>query len=218
MRVVLSVNVPGKVIPFDHQNLLAGTVYKWLGHNGDHGKVSLYSFSRLQGGRDTEKNLRFENGASFFFSAHEPDVVKRLISGVRTDKSLFYGLEVTEIQLINDPDLTQQDLYYPCSPILIKRRNGERVNHILYDNPMAGEYLKETLNTKMKEAGLEDDTLEVSFETSYQRAGRKMVNYNGTMNRCSWCPVKIKGQPETKLFAWNVGLGNSTGIGLGAIM
>jgi CRISPR-associated endoribonuclease Cas6 len=69
----------------------------------------------------------------------------------------------------------------------------------------------------MAEVGLEDDTLEISFDKAYHKAGSKMVNYNGTMNKCSWCPVIIKGKPETKLFAWNVGLGNSTGIGLGAI-
>jgi CRISPR/Cas system endoribonuclease Cas6 (RAMP superfamily) len=29
--------------------------------------------------------------------------------------------------------------------------------------------------------------------------------------------VIIEGKPETKLFAWDVGIGNSTGIGFGAI-
>ena len=42
-------------------------------------------------------------------------------------------------------------------------------------------------------------------------------NYNGVENKASWCPVIVEGKPETKAFAWNVGLGNSTGIGLGAI-
>jgi len=218
MRIVLLVSVPEKEIPFDHQHLLSGTVYKWLGKNGEHGKISLYSFSRIQGGRKTKNGLRFDNGASFFFSAHEPDVAKRLVSGVMTDRSMFCGMEVREVQLVDDPDLAQQDLFYPCSPIFIKRRNGEKIDHILYDDPRAGEYLKETLKTKMKESGIEDESLKVSFDLSYRRAGSKMVNYNGTMNKCSWCPVIIKGKPETKLFAWNVGLGNSTGIGLGAIM
>lgn len=218
MRIVLLVSVPEEVIPFDHQHQLAGTIYKWLGNNGDHGKISLYSFSRLQGGRNTKKGLRFENGASFFFSAHEPEVVKRLVSGVMTNRSMFYGMEVKEVQLVSDPDLSQQELFSPCSPIFIKRRNGEKIDHILYDDPKAGEYLKETLTTKMKEAGIEDGTLEVSFDPSFRRAGSKMVTYDGTMNKCSWCRVIIKGRPETKLFAWNVGLGNSTGIGLGAIM
>jgi CRISPR-associated endoribonuclease Cas6 len=44
-----------------------------------------------------------------------------------------------------------------------------------------------------------------------------MIIYKGIANKANWCPVIIKGRPETKLFAWNVGLGNSTGIGFGAI-
>lgn len=218
MRVVLSVSQPIKGIPFDHQHLLTGVVYKWLGKNGDHGKVSLYSFSRLQGGHQGKDGLRFDNGACFFFSAHDAEVVKRLVSGVMADRSMFHGMEVKEVQLTDDPDLAQKEVFFPASPIFIKRRNGEKVDHILYDDPRAGGYLKETLQTKMAEAGIEDGTMEVRFDMSYRWAGRKMVNYNGTMNRCSWCPVIIKGKPETKLFAWNVGLGNSTGIGLGAII
>jgi CRISPR-associated endoribonuclease Cas6 len=69
----------------------------------------------------------------------------------------------------------------------------------------------------MKLAGIEDNGLSIKFDTDYPRASTKMLNYNGIKNRASWCPVFIEGEPETKLFAWNVGLGNSTGIGFGAI-
>jgi hypothetical protein len=41
--------------------------------------------------------------------------------------------------------------------------------------------------------------------------------YRNISMRVNKCPVIIKGRPETKSFAWNVGIGNSTGIGLGAI-
>jgi CRISPR-associated endoribonuclease Cas6 len=69
----------------------------------------------------------------------------------------------------------------------------------------------------MDQVGLLDDTIEISFDTSYINAGTKKITYKGVENKASWCPVIIKGKPETKLFAWNVGLGNSTGIGFGAI-
>ena len=69
----------------------------------------------------------------------------------------------------------------------------------------------------MKKVGLEDDRLEISFDLKYPKAGTKLIDYSGIKNRANWCPVIIKGKPETKLFAWNVGLGNSTGIGFGAI-
>lgn len=41
--------------------------------------------------------------------------------------------------------------------------------------------------------------------------------YNGIGNRTSWCPVRIQGKPETKVFAWATGIGNSTGAGFGSI-
>jgi CRISPR-associated endoribonuclease Cas6 len=69
----------------------------------------------------------------------------------------------------------------------------------------------------MKLAGLEDDTLEIQFDRENPRATTKLINYKEIKNRTNWCPVIIKGKPETKLFAWNVGIGNSTGIGFGAI-
>lgn len=44
-----------------------------------------------------------------------------------------------------------------------------------------------------------------------------MVTYRGIGNRANMCPVIIDGRPETKAFAWEVGIGNSTGIGFGSI-
>jgi len=48
-----------------------------------------------------------------------------------------------------------------CKPVLVKRKEGERNRHFLYNEPESDTWLKETLLTKMKLAGLEDDTLEV---------------------------------------------------------
>jgi len=217
MRIHLKIKTTSDVIPFDHQPLLTGTIHKWLGWNEEHGEVSLYSFSQLEGGKATPQGLRFERGTSFFFSSYNTNLVKKLIGGIQTDPTMFYGLTVLEVIIQEDPDFAGRQLFYVASPIFIKRKVEDRINHILFDDPLAGTYLKETLQTKMKEAGILDNTLDVRFETGYPKAGTKMINYNGIRNRANWCPVVIEGKPETKLFAWNVGLGNSTGIGFGAI-
>ncbi|MBN1116872.1 MAG: CRISPR-associated endoribonuclease Cas6 [Bacteroidales bacterium] len=218
MRIHLSICVPKNSLAFDHQHLLVGTIHKWLGWNEEHGKLSLYSFSRFEGGKVTKTGLLFENGISFFFSSHYPELIQKLISGIQTDKTMFNGLEVEEIIMQEDPDLSRRELFMPGSPIFIKRKYGEKVDHVLYDDPRAGFFLKETLLNKMAQAGMIDDTLEIRFDSDFRKAGSKMVNYNGIKNKASWCPVIIKGKTETKLFAWNVGLGNSTGIGFGAII
>ena len=67
----------------------------------------------------------------------------------------------------------------------------------------------------------EDDTLKISFDQNYPGKRTKKLDYKHGNQiiqiRANWCPVIIEGKPETKQFAWNVGLGNSTGIGFGAI-
>ena len=87
----------------------------------------------------------------------------------------------------------------------------------MFNDPRANTCLKETLQTKMNEAGITDESFDIRFETTCPKAGTKKITYNGIQNRANWCPVIIEAKSETKLFAWNVGLGNSTGIGFGAI-
>lgn len=217
MRIHLKIQSQQETIPFDHQPLLTGTIHKWLGWNEQHGEVSLYSFSQLEGGKATSRGLQFGKETYFFFSSHDPSLIKKLVSGIRTDPKMFYGLTVSEIIIEEDPDLSGRNSFNMASPIFIKRWTGRKVDHIVYDDPRANACLQETLQTKMQKAGLSDESLSIRFDLTYIKAGTKKITYNGVQNRASWCPVIIEGKPETKLFAWNVGLGNSTGIGFGAI-
>ena len=217
MRIHLKIESTNHTIPFDHQPLLVGTIHKWLGLNNEHGEVSLYSFSRIEGGRAMNSELKFDRDATFFISSHDIELIKKLVWGIQQDKTMFCGLTVKEIVLEQDPDLSDRELFFVGSPIFIKRHFDEVTEHILYTDERAPQFLKETLQTKMQLAGLEDDDFEIHFDTTYTRAELKLINYKGISNKANWCPVVINGSPETKLFAWNVGLGNSTGIGFGAI-
>jgi CRISPR-associated endoribonuclease Cas6 len=217
MRLHFKIPTSNKTIPFVHQHLLTGTIHKWIGYNHEHGEISLYTFSQLEMGKETKNGLLFEHGTSFFFSSYNIGLIKKIIKGIQTNPTMFHDLTVSEIFIQEDPDLTNRELFMAASPIFIKRKNGEKTDHITYTDHRANACLTETLQTKMKDAGLEDETLEISFDANYPKAGTKLITYNGIKNRANWCPVIIKGKPETKLFAWNVGLGNSTGIGFGAI-
>jgi len=218
MRIHLKIDTKKQPIPFHHQPLLVGCIHKWLGRNDEHGVLSLYTFSRLEGGKATENGLTFDNGTSFFFSAYNSELITGMVKGIMSDRTLFYGMEVSEIVLREDPDLSTRERFLLASPVLIKRRNDNNgTDHILFNDPCSGIRMEETLRTKMKKAGITDNTLEITFDTTYPRAETKVITYNGIQNKANWCPVIIKGKPETKLFAWNVGLGNSTGIGFGAI-
>lgn len=217
MRIFLKISASKSVIPFNHQQFLTGTIHKWLGWNQEHGNLSLYSFSRLDGAKASKTGLSFKNDTSFFFSSPDAELVKKLIAGIQTDPSLFHGLKVKEIILMEDPDISERELFYVASPIFIKRRIDNNIEHIIYKDARANAFLQESLESKLKAAGIIDETLEISFDKNYLKAGTKKVNYKGIANRANWCHVIIKGKPESKLLAWNAGLGNSTGIGFGAI-
>jgi CRISPR-associated endoribonuclease Cas6 len=221
MRIHLKIESDGAIVPFNHQSKLTGVIHKWIGkENIEHGNVSLYSFSFLTNGKKSPKGdgLKFEEGTSFFISAYHKDLIKIMIKSIQQDPVMFDGLSVKEIIVQEDPSLEKIEVFYVASPVFIKRKldNG-KVKHYTYKEAETTKLLTETLHTKMAKVGMEDREAVISFDAYYPRAKTKVVHYNGIKNLANICPIIIKGRPETKAFIWNVGIGNSTGIGFGAI-
>lgn len=218
MRIHLKTTANTSPVPFNYQQKLVGTIHKWIGNNSIHDNISLYSFSWLNGGRKADNALDFSNGASMFISFYDETIIKQIIKSILDEPEMFCGLTVTGITINANPAVEDRELFYCAGPIFIKRKLEEgAVRQYNFNDKEAGSLLKETLLSKMKEVGLEDDTLEIEFDTSFRKKRLKLVRYHNIGNKASICPVIIKAKPETKLFAWNVGIGNCTGIGFGAI-
>ncbi len=223
MRIHLKTTPSNDIIAFNHLHLLTGTLHKWFGRNDFHDKISLYSFSGLSGAKAMASGLVFKNGAAFFISCWDIEQTKCLVKGIQESPEMFCGLKVKEIILQEKQNLADRNYFSLGSPIFIQRnieRGGKKF--YFYNDAEAGDLLTATLETKMKIAGLPtDESLKISFDLDYARKGTKKIDYKQgkhiTQIKASWCPVIIKGKPETKQFAWCVGLGNSTGIGFGAI-
>jgi CRISPR-associated endoribonuclease Cas6 len=218
MRIHLKTTSNTKPVPFDHLPSLVGSLHKWIGKNEIHDSMSLYSFSWLKGGKSNDKGLNFRYGSNFFISAYQEDLLKSIIKGILKDPEISFGLKVIDITIQQDPEFSTKERFLTASPVLVKRKQGDRERHYLFNEEGVDDLLTETLRTKLKFAGLEDSTLQIQFDRNYRSAKGKKVNYKGIGNMANVCPVIIKGKPETIAFAWNVGLGNSTGIGLGTLI
>ncbi len=209
------------LVPFDYQQKLTGILHAWLGKCNDlHGDLSLYSFSWLSDGNASAEGLNFPKGAKWFISFADEKRIKTIIKTILSHNEMFCGMSVSDITIEETPDLSERELFYLGSPVFIKRADNESngYNQYTYNDECANDFMKETLLHKMKQAGMaEDDTLDVSFDLSYKNKKTKLMRYKNINNKCNMCPVIIKGKPETKAFVWNVGLGNSTGIGFGSI-
>lgn len=220
MRIHLITTPNNRVVPFNYQENLTGALHKWLSYDNQlHNSMSLYSFSWLKGGKQNQsKGLDFKQGASWFVSAANPEIIKSLIKGIQENPDIAFGMRIQEIRIQEDIIFTTNaNKFFLASPVFIKRRlETGKDKHYLGQGEITEKLMTETLKNKMSKVGLEDNTLRIYFDDNFLLKVKK-ATYKGIDNKVNMCPVIIEGKPETMTFAWNVGIGNSTGIGFGAL-
>lgn len=219
MRLYLKLTKNTKLIPFNYQSFLTGAIHKWIGDtNEEHGQPSLYSFSWLQQVDTKDKNgINLKSNSYLFISAFEETLIKKILKGILTDPSLCFGASVHDVQIQETPSFSNIEKFLVGSPVFIKRRIDNNERHITYDDPKCNEFLTETLQKKLKLAGKSPEGIKIRFDLNYSTPQTKIIRYKEIGNRVNICPIIIEGTPEQIAFAWNVGIGNSTGIGFGAL-
>lgn len=188
-----------------------------MGWNTIHDDISLYSLSWLQGGKMVKDGFDFPNGAKWFISFWDEEVGKKLIMNAMKNPEVFCKMNVREIQMQDTPEFSSKERFVASSPIFIRKYDENRkAIHLTYKDNDADRCLSETLNKKLKVAGMNYD-VKVHFDRNYYSSKTKLVRINDINNRANFCPVIIEGDPEAIKFAWNVGVGHSTGCGFGAL-
>lgn len=217
MRLIIKLTKNLSIVPFDYQKHLVGTFHKWLGENLIHDEISLYSLSWLVGGKIKNSGFDFKDGAEWFISTYDSNILKALISGIQQDPEISFGMTVEEITISKDPSVENIQKFYLNSPVFIKRNYGEKQKYFLFSDEESDMFMTQTLQTKLKKASLNSEDVKVYFDKTYRNPKTKIITFNGVACKASMCPIIIEGSPEQIKFAWNVGIGNSTGIGFGAL-
>jgi CRISPR-associated endoribonuclease Cas6 len=217
MRLHFSLTPNIEIIPFNYQHFLIGTFHKWMGWNSIHDDISLYSLSWLQGGKMTNNGFHFPQGAKWFISFWDEEIGKQLIISTMKDPDVCYGMKVKEIQIQDTPHFSNKERFTAASPIFIRKYDDNyKAQHLTVKDKDADKYLTETLKKKLRTAGF-DYEINVNFDKYYINPKTKLVKINEIENRANFCPVIIEGNPEAIKFAWNVGVGHSTGCGFGSL-
>jgi len=225
MRLNLTLSPNTDSVPFDHLHWLTGTLHKWVGpDNTLHDGPSLYSIGWLGGGQGDGGALAFPDGARWRLSFYSDRAAKSALEGILDDPSVFAGMRVTEAQQQTTPAFSGGYRFSVDAPVVARRRrdDGSR-EYLLYDDERADAALTRTLRRKMDAAGLGVDTSEaqVRFDRGYDGAHTKLATIekggHEVKHKGSVCPVIVEGPPEATRFAWNVGIGELTGSGFGAL-
>lgn len=221
MRLHIYLSKNKEMVSFNYQEAQVSKLHYWLGKNKLHDSVSLYSFSWLKDGRQEEnKGLNFRTGSQFFISCYDNSLIKQIVRSIQQDNDFGWGMKITSLTLEKEPNFESHHRFLVGSPVFIKRAqsNEKGAKFYYYYDKEANHFLTESLQYKLKEAGLFSENFYVEFDESYQSPVTKGVAYRGVFNKGSVCPIIIKGTPEQIAFAWNVGIGNSTGIGFGSLI
>lgn len=220
MRIVLKLSASQEIVPYNYQHQLTGVVHKWLGENDLHGQISLMSFGWLKGATPTKKGLLFPNGATWFINFFDADAAKKLVFGLFNKPEVCYGLRVAEASLVPNPEFGNKAYFKVSSPVLIRKNINEKDReHLIWNHPDAPELLTRTLQTRIIAANLEHEAelKSVWFDTSFPNAQTKLIQYKTSNLRTSICPIWVEGNAKALQFAWNVGIGELTGSGFGAL-
>jgi len=207
-----------ETVPFDYQHLLIGAFHKWMGWNDIHDEISLYSLSWLQGSKMVESGFNFPNGAKWFISFWDDNIGKQLIKEAMNNNDVCCGMKVKEIQMQNTPQFGKKEKFNVASPVFIRKyEENKKAIHLTTKDKDVDFYLTETLKKKLNKVNLSTN-VKVSFDKNYLNPKTKLVNINNIKNRANFCPIIIEGDSEVIKFAWNVGVGHSTGSCFGALL
>ena len=218
MRVHIQLSKNKEIVPFNYQELQVSKLHYWLGKNKVHDALSLYSFSWLKNGKALgNKGLDFRNGSQYFISSLDDGLIKQIIKGIQADNDFGYGMKITSLTLEKEPDFNNENTFQVASPVFIKRQIDGKTKFYYPTDSEANTLLTETLINKLEKAKLNSKGVNVRFDESYLNINIKGTLYKGVHNKGTICPVIVEGTSEQIAFAWNVGIGNSTGIGFGSL-
>lgn len=221
MRLHLTLSPNQQPVPFTYQHYLTGAFHKWLGPNQLHDAMSLYSLSWLDGSIMRRGALEFPRGARWFISFHNESLIETIVNAALADSEICCGMRVTRIEQQTTPRFGNRHTFQVGSPVLAKSKETDgKIKHFLHSDPEADATLTATLRHKIDVAGLgaPHNEVTVSFDRSYRNPKTKLVTIKDIHSRASICPVTVEGTPESLAFAWNVGIGHSTGSGFGCLI
>jgi CRISPR-associated endoribonuclease Cas6 len=147
-----------------------------------------------------------------------------VLDGILQDPSVFAGMRVTEAQQQTTPAFSGGYRFDVDAPVMARRRrdDGSR-EYLTYGDERADAALTRTLRAKIRVAGIDIDppAAKVRFDRGYDGARTKLATIekdgHEIKHKGSECPVIVEGPPEAARFAWNVGAGELTGSGFGAL-
>ena len=217
MRVLFYFTKPTGEVPVNNQDKMNSYIHSCLGSNNKyHDTFSDYSISSLQGGRLTDKGtLSFENSEPYIVvSTLNEKFLNDIMLGIMASQKEVMTMKFDHCEVADFKPHKFFDKVISISPILLKDKNDKK---IVYQDAGWLERLNEQSIAKLGHMDIIDPTFKIEFSGDQKRAKKKLVYVGTVSNPCSSVRLKVSGTKEARTAIYNLGLGNSTGCGFGAV-
>lgn len=209
-----------KSIPFNHQHQMNGFIYKMLGEKSNkyHDTFSCYSVSNIQGCKmkEDKSGLVFPGEPYIQIASDNTEVcndfVCAIINTIDNKSANFFGLHPVRFETYDFPCGKKFDIMRTISPILLKQ-NGRKIT-INDENWL--KVLNENCRAKLANNGIEDKSFKIVIGNR-DNVRSKMVYVGDVFNPCTDGVFTVYGKESTRRKLYNMGIGNSTGTGFGAV-
>ena len=217
MRIIL--NFGPTVVPFTKptQNYVNGVVHTILGKdNPYHDKFSNYSVSFLRGGKLTSEGLIYPNGGQVYISSPDNAFMSIFLMNLMNNQNIkLRDMPLIKCDMTNIIVHSNYDIIEPLSPILLKHEN----NRITFKDENFIPLLEKQCISKLIKNGLTQADLKgfVIKPFHFENGKIQRPKINKVVNPSSHVMLLIEGAPKARKMLYEMGLGNSTGCGFGAV-
>lgn len=213
------------IIPFDYHDYLIRFLHiKILGNNKYHDTTSLYSISPLYNSKSLNNGLVFNKGAIWMIKTPSPEIFyefhNKSIKAIGNE--LVGGLILKNVELKIEEFNEINEINFGVSKIYLGQNpNTDKRDHITYkhDKELISKYIKRPFNAKIKLLGyndINDDDYTVEFD--YEKELKiKPVKINNSISITTNGHLKITGNSNIIGLFYGLGVGLSTGCGLGYV-
>lgn len=204
-----------------------------------HGTRYTRSISSLQGGvmNPLTKKLTFPNNAWFFVSSDDSEFISGVTIGVFSNRNIHKGMTFENVSFADfncHKDKGKSDgfdIIQTISPVKIDvKENGILKCLTLEDEGYLDTLLSQTKNKLRYRASVSEEVgswltdemidgihFELCGDINHYKHKKRFIKLHGKPNMCCGMTLKVTGRKETREFLYNIGLGNSTGYGFGAV-
>lgn len=213
-----------EIVSLDYWDYLLNFLHKnILGLNNKyHDSTSLYSTSPLFNSKTVKNGLLFDKGAIWLIRTPSIEVFKDFYLKAKNaiGKELCCGLKLKNVDFSIKEFTNTNQIITGCSPIYLgQNTNSDKPDHITYlhGNDLCSKKMKQTLITKAKLLGYNlNDDFNIEFDLN-QPIKTKRILISNNSNIATLGKIKITGNSEIIGLCYGLGIGISTGCGLGFV-